>query len=92
MGNWKTVFDKTTGLQDQNVRFAYMDQEKNLWLGLDNGISHLALNSPIQQWNNAQGLAGGVVFANTYQGSLYVSTGLDLYYFNKKTVRSRREH
>ncbi len=84
LGNWETVFDKESGLQDQNVRFVYFDRQDAIWLGLDNGISRIEINSPIQRWDASNGLDGGVAFALRHEKHLYVSTGLGLYRFDNE--------
>lgn len=37
------------GLQKNNVRSLFIDMNKNLWLGLDEGIDFMAINSAIKQ-------------------------------------------
>ena len=37
------------GLQKNNIRSLYIDRNKNLWLGLDDGIDFMAINSAIRQ-------------------------------------------
>ncbi len=39
---------RTEGLQNNNVLCVFLDREKNLWAGLNNGISLIAYNSAIQ--------------------------------------------
>ena len=36
-------------LQKNNVRSLYLDRDRNIWLGLDDGISFIAFNSAIKQ-------------------------------------------
>ncbi|MEO8794877.1 MAG: triple tyrosine motif-containing protein [Daejeonella sp.] len=43
----KYSFDE--GLQKNNVRSVYIDQNKNLWIGQDDGIDFMAINSAITQ-------------------------------------------
>ena len=42
-------FTKTEHLQNNNVLSIFLDRQKNLWLGLDNGIDFIAYNSAIKQ-------------------------------------------
>lgn len=39
---------KTDGLQNNNVLSAFVDQNKNLWFGLENGIDFIAYNNAIK--------------------------------------------
>ncbi len=42
-------FSRTEGLQNNNVLSVFIDNQGNLWLGLDNGIDFIAYNSSIKQ-------------------------------------------
>ncbi|RKR84566.1 YXYXY domain-containing protein [Mucilaginibacter gracilis] len=48
-GNLVQVFSDKQTLQKNNVRSLYLDHDKNIWLGLDDGISFIAYNSSIKQ-------------------------------------------
>lgn len=48
-GNLVQQFTKNEKLQNNNVLSLFLDQQKNLWLGLDNGIDFIAYNSAIKQ-------------------------------------------
>jgi ligand-binding sensor domain-containing protein/DNA-binding CsgD family transcriptional regulator len=50
-GNIIQSFSKTEGLQNKNVLSIFADKQKNLWLGLDNGIDFINYNSAIKQIN-----------------------------------------
>ena len=48
-GNIIQSFSRTEGLQNNNVLSILLDRERNLWLGLDNGIDLITYNSAIKQ-------------------------------------------
>ena len=48
-GNLIQQFTKSEGLQNNNVLSIFLDQQRNLWLGLDNGIDFIAYNSAIKR-------------------------------------------
>ncbi|MEO6253581.1 MAG: triple tyrosine motif-containing protein [Ferruginibacter sp.] len=48
-GNIIQSFTRTEGLQNNNVLSIFLDNERNLWLGLDNGIDLITYNSSIKQ-------------------------------------------
>ena len=50
-GNIIQRFSKTEKLQNNNVLSIFLDNQSNLWLGLDNGIDFIAYNSAIKQIN-----------------------------------------
>ncbi len=47
-GNIIQSFSKKEGLQNNNVLSIFLDNQSNLWLGLDNGIDLIAYNSAIK--------------------------------------------
>ncbi len=72
-GNIIQSFSKTDGLQNNNVLSIFLDNQSNLWLGLDNGIDLIAYNSAIKQINPFLQDASGYT-ATMYNNKLYVGT------------------
>lgn len=64
------------GLQNKTVLSAAFDKENNLWLGLDNGIDCIHINSPVFRYCN--GIGGGYVSC-PYQEKLYLGTNQGLF-------------
>jgi DNA-binding CsgD family transcriptional regulator len=48
-GNLIQNLSNSQALQKNNVRSLYLDHDRNIWLGLDDGISFIAFNSTIKQ-------------------------------------------
>lgn len=71
-------FSKTEAVQNNNVLSVLYDREGNLWLGLDNGISFIAFNSPIKQVN-PEGQDGAGYAVGIYNNVLYLGTSSGLY-------------
>lgn len=46
-GNVKMVINKAKGLDNNTVLSLFVDKEKNVWAGLDNGIAKVAYHSPV---------------------------------------------
>ena len=44
-------FSKQEGLQNNNLRSLYIDKSKNIWMGLNNGISFIPFNNAIKDIN-----------------------------------------
>lgn len=70
---------KQEGLQSNTVNTVFVDKEKNIWLGLNNGIDMVIFNSPINHItpnhdNKSPGFSAAV-----YKEHLYIGTGLGLY-------------
>ena len=72
-------YNRNSGLLDQNVRALYQDHQGGLWLGLDHGLSRIALHSAITAHHGASGLAGNVLALTRYQQQLYAGTSLGLF-------------
>jgi len=47
-GNFIQRLTKSEGIQNNNVQSLFVDRDKNLWLGLDNGIDLISYNNAIK--------------------------------------------
>jgi ligand-binding sensor domain-containing protein/DNA-binding CsgD family transcriptional regulator len=71
-------FSKTEQLQNNNVLSIFTDSQKNLWLGLDNGIDFIAFNSAIKHIKPMMNEASG--YTLLIQGQqLYAGTSAGLF-------------
>ena len=78
-GNLVRSFTRKEGLQNNNVLDVFLDRERNLWLGLDNGIDFIAYNNAIK-YINPQYLNEGLGYASyIYNKKLYIGTSNGLY-------------
>ena len=77
-GNIIQSFSKTEGLQNSNVLSTFLDNQGNLWLGLDNGIDFIAYNSAIKHITSFV-QAGSGYTASIYNNRLYAGTSNRLY-------------
>lgn len=78
-GNLVRSFTRKEGLQNNNILAIFLDREKNLWLGLDNGIDFIAYNNAIKHiypeyLNEGSGYASYI-----YNNELYIGTSNGLY-------------
>ncbi len=71
-------FTKTEGLQNNNVLSIFKDQQKNIWLGLDNGIDCIEFNSAIKRLNPSLESESGYT-ALLHNNILYTGTSSGLY-------------
>jgi len=60
-GNLKHIFNKDSGLLDNNVWYVFEDSRGNLWLALNNGITKIEYASPISFYDNRVNLPGLVL-------------------------------
>jgi ligand-binding sensor domain-containing protein/DNA-binding CsgD family transcriptional regulator len=77
-GNIIQSFSKAEGLQNNNVLSIFLDNQRNLWLGLDNGIDFIAYNSSIKHITPF-GQDGSGYTAIVYNNRLYTGTSNGLY-------------
>jgi DNA-binding CsgD family transcriptional regulator len=73
------LFNKSVGLQNNNINSAFFDQSDNLWLGLSNGIDYVELNSPFTLIHPDGELEDPVYDVDLYKDHLYVGTSNGLY-------------
>ncbi|MEO7265409.1 MAG: triple tyrosine motif-containing protein, partial [Ferruginibacter sp.] len=78
-GNPVQSFGRKEGLQNNNILDIFLDQEKNLWLGLDNGIDFIAYNNAIKHIYSDYINEGSGYAANVYHNELYLGTSNGLY-------------
>ena len=77
-GNIIQSFSRTEGLQNNNVLSIFLDNQHNLWLGLDNGIDLIAYNSAIKEINPVSQSGSGYT-ALIYNNRLFLGTSNGLY-------------
>jgi ligand-binding sensor domain-containing protein/DNA-binding CsgD family transcriptional regulator len=70
--------NKNNGLQNNTVLSLFSDKEDNLWLGLDNGIDYLEINSPISYITDSEGIGAGYC-AKIFNNQLYLGTNQGLF-------------
>ena len=66
------------GLQNNTVLSMFSDENKNLWLGLDNGIDYVEINSPVTYLSQHNELGTGYT-ARIFKNKLYVGTNQGLF-------------
>ncbi len=67
------------GLQNNTVLSAAFDKADNLWVGLDNGIDYVALNSPLFFLDSKSEAIGAGYCSVLYQNNLYLGTNQGVY-------------
>lgn len=70
---------KQEGLQSNTVNAVFVDKEKNIWLGLNNGIDLVVYNSAINHINPNHDSKSPGYSAAIFNNHLYIGTGLGLY-------------
>lgn len=71
--------NQENGLQDNTVLTIFADRDNNLWLGLDQGISYIEINSPVTFYNYGKLLPGTGYCSIRANGYLYTGTNQGLF-------------
>ncbi|MBN2174638.1 MAG: hypothetical protein JW731_10925, partial [Bacteroidales bacterium] len=71
--------NREKGLQNNTVLCIMKDSFGNLWLGTDNGIDYLEINSPLSIISNDVGISAGYT-AILHNGILYLGTNQGVFY------------
>lgn len=79
-GDIKYHIKQTDGLGNNTVLSVLEDSDSNVWLGLDNGINSINLNSLIRTYNDDTGVLGTVYCSAFYNENLYIGTNQGLFY------------
>ncbi len=79
-GTVVNYFNESHGLQNNTILSLNFDISGNLWLGLDNGISYVDLNSPITNLYLPPNFYGAGYAATLYNNNLYLGTNQGLYH------------
>ncbi len=73
------MMDQQNGLGDNTALSLFEDQEGNIWVGLDNGIDCLNLNSPFKNYIDQSGGLGTVYASIIHKGYFYLGTNQGLF-------------
>ena len=81
-GQIKYHITQNRGLSNNTILSLFEDVEKNLWIGLDNGINCINLNSPVKSFSDDTGFFGTVYASILYNDKLYIGTNQGLFFKN----------
>ena len=77
--------NRRNGLKNNAILSIGLDRENDLWLGLDNGICHIEINSPVTIFSDNSGILGSVYSLSTIgDGYLFVTNHGIFTYRDKK--------
>ena len=81
-GKVKYRITQNKGLSNNTALSLFEDADKNLWIGLDNGINCINLQSPVKSYSDNTGILGTVYASLLHNGKLYIGTNQGLFYKN----------
>ena len=73
------------GLSNNTVLSLFEDADKNLWVGLDNGINCINLQSPVKSFSDDTGFFGTVYASILHNSKLYIGTNQGLFVKDNNT-------
>ncbi len=79
-GEIQNHITQSSGLSNNTALSLFEDSDNNLWIGLDNGINCINLNSPIKSYADNTGILGTVYVSQLYKNKLYIGTNQGLFY------------
>jgi ligand-binding sensor domain-containing protein/DNA-binding CsgD family transcriptional regulator len=80
------TINQSRGLGNNTVLSLFEDIDKNVWLGLDNGISNINFNVPFRVYKDDLGVLGTVYTTFLDDGVLYLGTNQGLFYKDEKNT------
>ena len=83
-GSYKNI-NRTNVLMNNSILSINQDKEDDLWLGLDNGIAHIEVNSPVSIFYDSSGILGSVYSVASLDTGYIMASNHGIYkYVNKK--------
>lgn len=79
-GKMRYHITQNKGLSNNTALSLYEDRDKNLWIGLDNGLNCINLRSGVRSFVDDTGLLGTVYASILNNGLLYIGTNQGLFY------------
>ena len=79
-GKIKYHITQNRGLSNNTILSLFEDSDKNLWIGLDNGINCINIQSPVRSFSDDTGMLGTVYSSISNNGKLYIGTNQGLFY------------
>lgn len=79
-GSVKYHITQNKGLSNNTILSLFEDIDKNLWIGLDNGINCVNIQSPVKTFSDNTGVLGTVYTSALHKGKLYIGTNQGLFY------------
>jgi hypothetical protein len=86
-GEIKQIINREKGLQNNTVLSLCLDLDGNLWLGLDNGIDYVEINSPVTLLQDYFGFGTGYT-SILFNNLIYLGTNQGLFYCTPEKFKS----
>lgn len=84
-GTYKNI-NRKNSIKNNAILSLSLDKENDLWLGLDNGISHIEVNSPVTIFSDNSGILGSVYSLSAMQSGYLFVTNHGIFTYNNKML------
>lgn len=85
-GTYKNI-NRNNSLKNNSVLSIGFDKENDLWLGLDNGIAHVEINSPYSIFSDNTGILGSVYSVSFTDKGYLLGSNHGLFIYEDKTLK-----
>ncbi len=79
---------RENSIKNNAVLSMALDKENDLWLGLDNGIAHIEVNSPVDVFSDNSGVMGSVYALSTMTDGYVLVTNNGVFTYRNSTIQS----
>jgi AraC family chitin signaling transcriptional activator len=79
--------NRNNSLKNNSVLSISLDKENDLWLGLDNGISHVEINSPYAIFSDNTGVLGSVYTLATLKDGYLLGSNHGVFQYKNKSLQ-----
>jgi DNA-binding CsgD family transcriptional regulator len=86
-GNILNHLHSENDLQNNTVLSLCNDNNKTIWVGLDNGIDNISFNNPVDVYQGRREALGAVYTAALFNNTLYVGTNRGIFMYSKTSGR-----
>lgn len=90
-GHLLQLLDKAAGLQDHDVNFIFADRQGAIWLAQGRRIARVETASPLSFYGEPAGIKDFVSSILRHRGSLYVATGLGVFYLPSRPSKTNSQ-
>ena len=86
VANTYTNINRNNALMNNSILSVGLDSENDLWLGLDNGIAHIEVNSPISIFYDNSGILGSVYSVASIKNGYLMASNHGIFKYESKQL------
>lgn len=85
-GSYRNI-NRENAIKNNAILSLAVDKENDLWLGLDNGIAHVEINSPVDVFSDNSGILGSVYALYTMDSGFLLVTNHGIFTYRDRELR-----